>query len=708
METRRCAHVGAIHIAVLLCLVTVGHTGSDVIRRTLSACTTSHGDNAPEATCSGDSVTSVPLSLSPRLVKLKITNTSLVVLEKGALSHLPRIANLDLSGNRLTNLKPGCFRGLSALRYLNIAYNRLCFGDDAFPVDVFSGVTSLRTLVMHSNLCPSGHVDYPDKALAPLSALETLAMNGLTDVPLGPGFAKMVSLRSLELSGKHCHLGELSRGTFTSLKNTSLRSLSVRACDVSGIDRRALTPLSSLDTLNLACNDRVGWKNAVAAVGAATTTRLDTLVLDNVNVDMEQVGRIMFDSATFRSVRRFSFRANGLFSMDVRAVSDFPMVRSFALGYNPWGKIIPPHDFVEVLQTVTSNMTVDVVDIGDFTSSSSDYRSRFCEPDHVDTDAFFRDPPTLPGVDYSRRANPAGYRHGAKGNIPLFMLAFHADNAHYKSKTFTLRRLEANEYSDVVFWNMSFTAMVELKGPLTGLNRLQVMDASHCRIRKVHAGALGQLRQLKYLFLHHNAIGEDGDALGGQFLGLHALLRLDLSHNRITTVDRDAFRDLGNLTYLNLRGNRLSTLGFDVAGMAAGVTVDVSANPVVSGRRDVAGECELWGEGVEEELADVTLVYACSDVTFIYRRQSTGVSVSLPCVNASRDEAVSVIDDRGSRTERVVSGRFVVGAVTVIAVVVVIVFVVVIASVVFVRRFISRRQHSRRNVFYSSVKSTVT
>ena len=707
MKTRRCAHVGAIHIAVLLCLVTVGHTGSDVTRWTLSACTTSHGDYAPEATCSGDSVTSIPLSLSPRLVKLTITNTSLVVLEKGALSHLPRIVNLDLSGNRLTHLKPGCFRGLSALRHLNIAYNRLCFGDDAFPVDVFSGVTSLRTLVMHSNVCPSGHVDYPDTALAQLSTLETLSMNGLPDIPLGPGFAKMTSLRSLELSGRHCHLGELSRGTFASLKNTSLRSLSVRACDVSGIDRRALTPLSSLDTLNLACNEDIGWKNAVAAVGAATTTRLDTLVLDNVNTDTdtEQVGRIMFDSPTFRSVRRFSFRANGLISMDVRAVSDFPMVRSFALGYNPWMKIIPPHDFLEVLKTVTSNMTVDVVDIGDFTSSSADYRRRFCLPDHVDTDAFFRDTPSLPGVDYSRRARPAGYRHGAKGNIPLSMLVFHADNARYKSKTFTLRKLAANEHSDVIFWNMSYTAMVELKGPLTGLNRLQVFDASHCRIRKVHAGALGQLRRLKYLFLQNNVIGEDGDALGGQFLGLRALLRLDLSHNRIATIDRGAFRDLGNLTHLNLRGNRLSTLGFDVASAAAGVTVDVSSNPVVSGQREVAGECELRGEGTEEMPADVTLVCACSDVTFVYRRHSTGVSVSLPCVNDSRDEAVAVVDDRvrgGSRTERV---NIVVGAVIVTAVVVV---VIVIASVVVVRRFISRRRQSGRNVSYESVKSTVT
>ncbi|KAK2180862.1 hypothetical protein NP493_424g02022 [Ridgeia piscesae] len=703
MKTGRSPLVDALHIAVLLCLVMVGHTGSDVIHRTLSACTTSHGNYGSEATCSGDSVISVPLSLSPRLVKLKITNTSLVVLEKEALSHLPRIVNLDLSGNRLTNLKPGCFRGLSVLRYLNIAYNRLCFGDDAFPVGVFNGMTSLRTLTMHSNLCPSGHVDYPDKALGQLSALETLAMNGLPDVPLGPGFAKITSLRSLELSGKHCHLGELSRRTFTSLTNTSLRSLSVRACDVSRIDRRALTPLSSLDTLNLACNEHVGWKNAVAAVGAATTTRLDTLILDNVNGKSEQVGRIMFDSATFRSVRRFSFRANSLICMDVRAVSDFPMVRSFALGYNPWDTIIPRHDFLEVLNTVTSSMTLDVVDIGDFTSSSSDYRRLFCEPDHVDTDAFFRDTPTLPGVDYSRRAKPAGYRHGANGNIPLSALVLHADNAHYKTKTFTLGKLEANEYSDMVFWNLSFTAVVELKGPLTGLNRLQVFDASHCRIRKVHSGALGQLRQLKYLFLQYNVIGEDGDALGGQFLGLRALLRLDLSHNRITTVDRDAFRDLGNLTYLSLRGNRLSTLGFDVASVAAGVTVDVSSNPVVSGQQDVAGECELRGEWTEEKPADVTLVCACSDVTFIYRRRSTGVSVSLPCVNASRDEAVSVIDDRvrgGRRTERV---NIVVGAVTVTTVV-----VIVVASVVVVRRFMCRRRQSGRNVFYASVKSTVT
>ena len=700
MKTGLSTHVEVVLLPVLLCHVMLGQTGSDVIPHTPSACVVSNGVGGLEATCSGDSVSNIPKTLPPHLRKLKIFNTGLAVLENGALSHLPMIITLDLSGNRLTHLKPGCFRGLPALRSLNIAHNRLCFGDDAFPEDLFTGMTSLRTMVMHSNNCPSGHIRYPDRALGKMSGLETLAMNGLPNVPLGPGFARMTSLRSLELSGKHCHLDVVSHETFASLANTSVSQLSLRACDISRLDHSALTPLSSLVTVNLACNERVGLGNAVAAIRAATATRLDTIIMDNVNAEHTLMDERMFRSARFSSVHRFSFRANEILSLDVRALKYFPAIRSVAMGYNIWTGLLPRENYVEILKTVTGNMTIDVVDASHFLSSRSKYRRLFCEPDHVDADAFFRDESRFPEVNLSRRAKPAGYRHGDGADIPLFMLAFYVDHSHYNSRRFTVPEIHISDYSDVVVINMSSTYVNELEGPFVGFNNVQVLDASNCGIYKIHSGALRQIRYLKYLFLQHNKIGEKGDGLTNQFHDLQSLIQLDLSHNQISTVDRDAFRDLERLRHLNLRGNKLTALWFDFSHLALDVSIDVSSNPVVSSKWTVAGECEMWEDRTEGTLKDVTLVCDCSNVTFIYWRQSTSVgeSRSLKCVNGTDNRGSGVHD--GPRLSR----RVVVFSIAVIVVIIVIVaFLVVVIGCV-----VSRHRHTGEDVSYSPASTEVT
>ena len=557
-------------------------TGADVLPP--PDCALSAGNEGYGATCSR--MSDIPERLHGHLRKLKLVNTTLTVLENGSLSHLPHLAVLDLSGNRIVRLEPEAFRGLPNLKQLNLAHNRLCFDDDAFPADVFLSATSLRVLIMHSNNCSSGHVRYPDRALGQLSGLETLAMNGLPNVPLGPGFAKMKSLKSVTLSGKYCKLGVVSKKTFASLENISVSQLSLRACNISKLDGNAFTPLASLTSLNLACNDRIGMDDATDAIKGSSTTSLDTVILDDVSKTSVILNKFLFDSHRFKRVRRLSVRANDIVAVDVRVISFLPVVRSLATGFNAIyskGSFFPYENRSEILQNVTANLQLEVIDSSHLLSTRSKYRRLFCEPDLVDFDDFFREKPRLPDVDYTRPTRPATYNDKQTSLIPGSLQVIFLDHSVYNSYHYSLPKIQITKYNDMVVFNISNTDMNQLKGPLIGFRNLQVFDASNCDIYKIYSGALLELSHLKYLFLQRNVIGERGHGISDQFHGLYSLLELDLSDNKIASIGRDAFRDLKQIRKLNLRGNKLTVLGFGVSHMTSILSVDVSYNLVVYG-----------------------------------------------------------------------------------------------------------------------------
>ncbi|XP_019406193.1 PREDICTED: platelet glycoprotein Ib alpha chain-like [Crocodylus porosus] len=98
------------------------------------------------------------------------------------------------------------------------------------------------------------------------------------------------------------------------------------------------------------------------------------------------------------------------------------------------------------------------------------------------------------------------------------------------------------------------------------------LDLSHNGLKSFHAGP--PLLQLQELILSHNALG----ALP-PLQGLPALLCLGLAHNSIKDLPLGAFRSLGNLKELDLKGNRLQRLPKDAfAGLAALQDLDLSNN----------------------------------------------------------------------------------------------------------------------------------
>ena len=595
----------------------------------LPDCLESRGAEGLEATCSA--VNDIPTTLSNHTRKLTVINSDLTVLDDRALSHLPRLAVLDLSGNRIRHLKPNAFTGLPHLKYLNLARNELCFGDEAFPQDVFANMTSLRVLEMHSNNCSNGHTIYPDRALGELGRLETLSMNGLPDVPLGPGFARLKSLKSLELSGKFCYLGSVSNETFASLENLNVSMLSLRACNVTMLGFNTFTSLSRLASLNLACNERIGMEEAAHAIRHASTPGLDTVILDDISKSVVILDKRLFATHQYKTVRRLSLRANDIIAVDVRAMHSLPAIRRLAAGYNnvySTSAFFPRDNLMDILHNATAKLQLEVIDASRLLSTRSKYRRLFCEPDKVDIEDFFREKPLLDGVVYARSSRPTAPKRIHTSVIPSSLQVIFLDHSGYSSYKYSLPKIEMTDWCEMVVFNLSNTDMDVVKGPLTGFHNLQVFDARNCQIYRIHSGALRELTKLKYLFLQRNVIGEKGDGISDQFHGLSSLLELDLSNNKIPSVGRDAFRDLTRIRKLDLRGNRLTVLEFSVAHMTSVAFIDVSSNRVTYADAGFLVGIPSWGNGTGMDLRNNSFVCNCSSAAFVRWVQTTPVNIT--------------------------------------------------------------------------------
>ena len=86
---------------------------------------------------------------------------------------------------------------------------------------------------------------------------------------------------------------------------------------------------------------------------------------------------------------------------------------------------------------------------------------------------------------------------------------------------------------------------------------LRYVDLSHNRLDSLNPATFHHLRKLRYLDLAHNELDRPNPAT---FNDLGELQYLDLSHNRLNGLNPAAFNDLGELQYLDLSHNRLDSL----------------------------------------------------------------------------------------------------------------------------------------------------
>ena len=144
-----------------------------------------------------------------------ITDHDIFVINAGLLSKIAKYC--------VALLQEYCLAGLGNLTYLDLQGNRLSIYGTDLPQNVFWPVPKLSTLELRYN--GGRYSQYNVQVFTVLSHLETLGIDGASDLYFPPGFAALRNLKTLRIKIVSSHLRSLRNESFEAFTNSSLMYL---------------------------------------------------------------------------------------------------------------------------------------------------------------------------------------------------------------------------------------------------------------------------------------------------------------------------------------------------------------------------------------------------------------------------------------------------------------------------------------------------
>ncbi|XP_062591435.1 toll-like receptor 4 [Saccostrea cucullata] len=127
---------------------------------------------------------------------------------------------------------------------------------------------------------------------------------------------------------------------------------------------------------------------------------------------------------------------------------------------------------------------------------------------------------------------------------------------------------------------MQNNIIYELNGPIIGFESVEYIDFSNNFCGYISPNFFRYFRNLSYLNLSHNALGEtlEMDENGEIFQYLRMLTTLDLTRNRIVSLSDTIFRNLNKLKNLDVSYNSLNKFSIPINHMTNLSNLDLSNN----------------------------------------------------------------------------------------------------------------------------------
>lgn len=444
------------------------------------------------------------------LTRLEVTHNKIKVLTDRGFSLLPSLETLLLGHNLISRAEDTSLQGLSNLKRLDLANNELV----ALPPRFFQPVLStLEDLYLQNNsisVLPPGLFH----GLRRLGELD-LSHNEITSHWVGPEtFSDLTSLRHLDLS--YNKMSRIDAGTFKSL--TSLNVLQLHHNEIESIAEDAFASLFDLQTLVLSHNHLT----RLDSLPFSGLKSLNSLAIDNNR--LESLHDNLFGNVT--SLFELNLAGNKL-RLVPGSIEKLNNLRSLDLSYNLITDISnTSYQGIEQLY----GLNLECNRIGNLTKG------------------IFSDLPSLRILNLAKN-NIASIAQGTFDDVP----DLHA------------LRLDSNKISDVngLFSNLRYLLMLNIS-----VNRISWFDYALIPVG------------LQWLDIHGNQI----EAIGNYFQmeSQLKLKSLDVSGNRIQDIEASSFPDgieiiyiynnslrkidpytfMGkqNLTRVDLTGNKLQTV----------------------------------------------------------------------------------------------------------------------------------------------------
>lgn len=493
----------------------------------------------------GNLLTAVPANelggpLSLNTLSLRDNNIDELPSKIFASGQIPQLETLDVSGNGLTNIGRGAFIGTPHLAQLRLAYNRITRLDS----DAFEGTKALRDLDLSNNYLS----DFPGVAMIRHSSTLThldLSSNRIRLLD-NEYISKLSTLLVLNVSRNE--ITNLAPGTFIGMRR--LRHLDISVNSMRAVEDDAFEGLESLEELILTDNN-------ILLVPASALGRLPKL--RSLQLDFNRIAAVSGDivGSVAERAEEISLARNVIRELPdgtfrrCKRLRKLELTGNLLAGTPSIGMFIGTEETLQELHLSYNKLTGWPSDLRLTALETLDLsNNRLAE---IAKYAF----------DYMTELQYLNLSGNLKlGNgLPSEIIS---QQSYTKLKVVDLRKTGLQRLPSKMLSSMRSIEMIYLSdNMITELNdrsfmnfpNLTLIDLSNNKIAVIKPHAFINVMSIRQLYLAHNRLVSYTGETFNTGTGLEIL---DLTDNRLTYISPTSFRIHPRLAHLKLADNRLT------------------------------------------------------------------------------------------------------------------------------------------------------
>ncbi|CAC5408990.1 TLR13 [Mytilus coruscus] len=509
-------------------------------------------------------------------------NNKLKVLRKDAFYGAYNLIELALYNNEIKDVDEKFFKSISALKYLNIKKNNI----DWLKLNI-TFPYSLQTLRMDFKILEQDH--------------------------MFDSFKGLINLKTLDISGLsgECECKTMTPETFRTIPN--LIHLDISACKISYIYRGTLKFMSNLTFLDASFNFCLKFAGAENITYDLQTTSIKILKLNKIHRTFERDTIVL--KSHIRNLRHTNLTelhmdSNRIQLFEKGALSSLPLtLRSVYLSDNMFnfGSYfsefhVVPITFINISLQFSSH------DLQDF------YDEICVKKDQTDP---------LPVLSKTPNQHEVQRYGQLKPNTLPFEISSKLQKLIFRNSLFRFK-IEANNVSEnsLAYLDCGFNLIYSWIGPLLTYKKLVHLDLSNNFCSNVSKDFFRSSPSLKSLLIHNNLLGFVLiDDMHGEILQhIPKLEVLNLADNRIPYLPYNFFKFQSMLKEINIGGNLLDDLSFQISHMQNLSHLDLSKNRFSSLNSTARGQLETIiksNPNLTVNLSDNPLICSCDTIQFI-------------------------------------------------------------------------------------------
>ncbi|XP_064611289.1 toll-like receptor 4 [Liolophura sinensis] len=515
--------------------------------------------------CSHKNLTSVPSNIPKEATEVNLSENWIKDISPGSFETLVLLEILDLSENRLSRLVSGTFLGLTRLKHLHLNGNSLNMSTSTFDSDVFVPLSNLTYMNLKS---PSYSNDqsfmYPDTALSTLKSLETLLINGINNRIFGEGFRRLTSIQTLDLSNSPLFTS-VSAYTFHYFQNISVKNLILSHCNLSWIDKEALSNLRNLDTIDFSFNEYLEIKGVGMSMYGLQHSNVRRLIMQRVHAK-PSLTAISADDLKYianTELEELDLNNNSIGQLGEGVLTALPLsLRVIRVSHNNI------HTYNRQLHNLLRMRKVE-----EFYANDQEDNGVQRSPQSKETmrkNILDRDSKIYDYISVQNSENGAVFY---KLSLPpkLWMVNF----ARTYKLQFTIPAVQLVD-SSIRYAYLAQNELNRWEGPVKGVESLLYLDLTGNNCDYVSETFFAHMSSLETLLIAQNRLG---NGLGDEtFRNLTALNTLHMHDNQLKAVSLNLFSGLTNLTNLKLSNNYLSSWNASISELVNLKSFNISNN----------------------------------------------------------------------------------------------------------------------------------